>query len=141
MNQSQNSTSTTNSDPREKVKDCCRKLIAFMCTQVGVGGLIVSYALFGAVSFSSIETQEENIEFILVNNLHNETAFKLWNVLVEFNTFNQTLTKSQIDRLLIKLQHSLVQAYKRGYDGRSVHEIWSFPAALMFSLSVFTMIG
>jgi len=41
---------------REKVKDCCRKMVAFMCTQVGVGALIIGYTIIGAVGFMHIET-------------------------------------------------------------------------------------
>lgn len=53
------SSTSTGLDPRERVKDCCRKVVAFMCTQVGVGGLVVGYAIVGAFGFMSIETQEE----------------------------------------------------------------------------------
>ena len=30
---------------------------------------------------------------------------------------------------------------KQGYDGKTVREKWNFPAALLFTLSIFTMIG
>lgn len=34
-----------------------------------------------------------------------------------------------------------MDAVKKGYDGRTSKEQWNFPAALMFTLSIFTMIG
>jgi potassium channel subfamily K, invertebrate len=34
-----------------------------------------------------------------------------------------------------------VDSVKKGYDGRIPDATWSFPAALMFCLSIFTMIG
>jgi hypothetical protein len=35
--------------PRQNtLKHCCRSVATFMCTQVGVGGIIVCYALVGA---------------------------------------------------------------------------------------------
>lgn len=47
--------SDSDEDPRRKVKNCCRKALTFMCTQVGVGGLIVTYAVMGAIGFRLIE--------------------------------------------------------------------------------------
>lgn len=35
----------------------------------------------------------------------------------------------------------MVEAVKNGYDGRTTEQKWNFPAALMFTLSIFTMIG
>lgn len=139
---SRGSSSTTGSDPREKIKDCCRKLVAFMCTQVGVGGLVVAYAIVGAFGFISVEINDKlNEQNVVVRDLTENCAGRLWELTATENVFNETLWKNESDKLLLDFQKELTKAIQSGYDGRTSEEIWSFPAALMFCLSIFTMIG
>lgn len=138
---SRDSSSTRSSDPKERVKDCCRKLVAFMCTQVGVGGLVVGYTIVGAFGFMYIETMSENKEILRVQQNRNSCAEGLWRVAKEYNTFNATVFHKEANEELLKFQDTLVQSIKKGYNGVSVFSMWTFPAALMFSLSIITMIG
>lgn len=132
---------------KEKCKDFCRKTIAFMCTQVGVGGLIIAYALIGAASFRAIEMDEKVINDIThvkaVNKTRDEYADELWALAVKCNAqdANETVWQQQMNEKLEAYQNYLVKMFKKGYDGRTIEEIWSFPAALMFCLSIFSMIG
>ena len=135
------SSSTTVSDPREKVRDCCRKIVAFMCTQVGVGGLVVGYAVLGAIGFMNIEGTKESVEWYIVKELREDCAIDLWELTARENVFNATTWKNGAGVVLRRFQDGVSQAVKRGYDGRKVDDTWSFPAALMFSLSIFTMLG
>lgn len=134
------STNTSNNRGR-KVKDCCRKLVAFMCTQVGVGGLIVGYALIGATIFISIEKVQNNEKFEEVEELRRDCAKELWDITEKYNTLNLVLWENRTDEILRKFQDRYAKIAKTGFDNRTPDEIWSFPAALMFCLSVFTMIG
>lgn len=126
---------------REKIKDCCRKFVAFMCTQVGVGGLVVGYTIVGAVSFKYIETMEESFEYKTVEEARNKCAVALWSIADRENVFNETIFIRDTDIALKTFQNDMVQSIKKGYDGRNVYDIWTFAAALMFSLSIITMIG
>ncbi|CAH0754911.1 unnamed protein product [Bemisia tabaci] len=137
---SRNSVSTSASDPREKVKDCCRKLVAFMCTQVGVGGLIVGYAVVGMFGFKYIESARDRPEILRVEQLTNETASLLWDLILVVNVIDRTAWRARANETLVRFQHGIVNASKAGYDGRT-DELWSYSAALMFSCSIFTMIG
>lgn len=138
---SRDSSSTRSSDPKERVKDCCRKLVAFMCTQVGVGGLVVGYTIVGAFGFMYIETMSENKEILLVQQTRNTCVQSLWPIAEKYNILNKTQLRIEVDEELLKFQDTLVQSIKRGYNGVSVFSMWTFPAALMFSLSIITMIG
>lgn len=141
---SNGSISSLSVNRKEKCKDFCRKTIAFMCTQVGVGGLIVAYALVGAASFISIETDEKSANTTYVeevNVMRNKYANELWALAEKNNGINETVWQSQMNIKLLDYQNYLVTVIKKGYDGRTLKEIWSFPAALMFCLSVFSMIG
>lgn len=138
---SRDSSSTTESDPREKIKDCFRKFVAFMCTQVGVGGLVVCYAIVGAFGFISIETQEKNPHFAHLESLRRNCVADLWDVTANENVFNESVWLYEANLVLKKFQDGFAQTVAKGYDGRTTEEIWSFPGAMMFCLSVFTMIG
>jgi len=138
---SRSSSSTSISDPREKVKDCCRKVVAFMCTQVGVGGLVVGYALVGAVGFMYIETKTDDAQVHSIKALVRATSLDLWDLTADKNIFHEKSWRSDVDWVLKQFQNNVTIAVKSGYDGRTAAQIWSFPAALMFSLSIITMIG
>uniref|UniRef100_A0A1B0CQM4 Potassium channel domain-containing protein n=2 Tax=Lutzomyia longipalpis TaxID=7200 RepID=A0A1B0CQM4_LUTLO len=112
-----------------------------MCTQVGVGALIVGYALVGAAAFMSIETQEANPQLEQAMGLRRNCALDLWAIVEEHNLFNNSVWKHETDDVLMRFQTDFAALVKKGYDGRTPDEKWTFPAALMFCLSVFTMIG
>lgn len=138
------SLSVTELNRKEKCKNFCRKTIAFMCTQVGVGGLIIVYALAGAVSFQSIEKSVNISEYnytTKVIQMRQDYAKELWTTAKKLNMFNETEWKDEINETIKMFQDKLTDLVKKGYDKRTLDEIWSFPAALMFCLSVFSMIG
>lgn len=142
---SRDSSSASGADPRERVKDCCRKLVAFMCTQVGVGGLIVGYAIVGAFGFMMIEIQEDSPYAKLhqhVTSRRNTYALELWKRTagnLKVNVLDKRAFHNETDRILLDFQSELVAAVKKGYNGLTLEELWSFPAALMYCLSIFTM--
>ncbi|XP_048000833.1 TWiK family of potassium channels protein 7 [Leguminivora glycinivorella] len=138
---SRDSSSTTGSDAREKIKDCLRKFIAFMFTQVGVGALVVCYAMLGAASFIHIEKNSPDRQLEDVRQWRLNTTRQLWTIVQENNIFDEAAFKTGADEILRVYQNNISQAIHKGYSGHSPEDIWSFPAALMYSLSVFTMIG
>lgn len=138
---SRGSNSTNESDPREKMKDCCRKLVAFMFTQVGVGGVIVGYAICGAFAFQAIERKYDNEGIRKVEKLRFEIADRLWNATEQFNTLNTTAWVEEVNFYLAVYQANFTEHVRKGYEYRTPQEIWNFSTALMFCLSIFSMIG
>ncbi|XP_055373770.1 TWiK family of potassium channels protein 18 [Condylostylus longicornis] len=138
---SRGSSSSSASNPRKRVRECCRKFVAFMCTQVGVGALIVVYAIVGALSFRAIEMQLEDDSIREASRLRKNISLQLWDVTVKYNLFNHSDWETETDVILKIFQFNITELIKEGYSGRTPQEIWSFPAALMYCLSVFTMIG
>lgn len=138
---SQVSSSTLSRDPREKIKDCLRKFVAFMFTQVGVGALVVCYAILGAATFMHIEKDNPDQQLQDVTLLRQINAERLWNITVNVNIFDENVWEREVNEVLKIFQNNLTAAVHAGYSGLSPADIWSFPAALMYSLSVFTMIG
>lgn len=112
-----------------------------MCTQVGVGALIVLYAIFGALTFMHIEREYVDTTATLVLELRQNCSQKLWNITEEHNVVNKPQWVNETNTVLRAYQIEIAQIIKNGYVGRSPAQMWSFPAALMFCLSVITMIG
>lgn len=129
------------SNPQRKINKCCRNFVAFMCTQVGVGALIVVYAICGALSFVAIETQNQDNSMELVHNLRKNCSTELWSKTESLNLFNRSVWEMETNEILRYYQNNITSLIRKGYTGRTAQDIWSFPAALMFCLSVFTMIG
>jgi hypothetical protein len=95
----------------------------------------------GAAIFISIETQEPNPQLEYVARLRQNCALELWDVTEQLNLFNETTWQIEADAVLKRYQDDFAQLVKEGYDGRTPQEVWTYPAALMFCLAVFTMIG
>nr|XP_050853873.1 TWiK family of potassium channels protein 18-like [Vespula vulgaris] len=141
------SSTSTGPDARERIKDCCRKLVAFMCTQVGVGGLVVGYSIVGAFGFIMIEKQNSIVDPDCYRYpIQRMYADILWYRTAgdqTVNIFNRTAFFVVSNNILRELQENFTAAYlkKSCNIGMTSSEQWSFPAALMFCLSIFTMIG
>ncbi|XP_030370925.1 TWiK family of potassium channels protein 18 [Scaptodrosophila lebanonensis] len=133
--------STASNQPRRRVKRCCRNFVTFMCTQVGVGALIVFYAICGALTFMQIEREYVDTTAAHVLALRQNCSQELWYITEEHNIFNKSQWANVTNAVLQDYQMQIAAIIKNGYVGRSPEQIWSFPAALMFCLSVITMIG
>ncbi|XP_019878131.1 TWiK family of potassium channels protein 18 isoform X1 [Aethina tumida] len=129
-------------DTRERIKDCLRKFVAFMCTQVGVGAMLVCYAFIGAVSFMHIEgtAKGETDEVEVVRGLRTVALHNLFEVAYNNNILERDRFFQQSDEELRRYQGQLVEIFRHGYDLKP-EDMWTFPASLMFSLSIITMIG
>lgn len=126
----------------KKLKNCCRTFTEFMFTQVGVGALVVAYTLMGASIFQHIETQIEDVSLAKVENQLNETVNHMWVLTNRYNVLNKDLWTSDINQALHIHEEKLVYyIQKYGYDQQTNAERWTFPSALMFALSIITMIG
>lgn len=135
------SNTSADSDPREKMKDCCRKLIAFMFTQVGVGGLIVGYAICGAAIFQVIEKEYDNEALNNLTISRHDAVMKIWNATISYNTMDTEIWINDTMDALYAHQMNVTNFVRKRYDFRKAEDIWTFSTALMFCLSIFSMIG
>uniref|UniRef100_A0A336M6T8 CSON005216 protein n=1 Tax=Culicoides sonorensis TaxID=179676 RepID=A0A336M6T8_CULSO len=111
----------------ERAKDQCRKLTAFLFSNVGIILLVVLYTIAGSFMFIAIEGDEALERWQNVTRQRQGVVAKLWEITCcEINTFN----KSQFTNLLVKLywitvvskeilkyQNSIVNAAKKGWQG------------------------
>jgi hypothetical protein len=127
---------------RVRLAFTAHSIFAFFFTQVGVFALLVSYMIFGAHLFSSLES-ESQIECAVKANLTREAfARDLWNITLRTNVLFGNEWRIMTNDLLFEFQNATVENVRKGYTGNNVGvKIWTFSAALMFSLTVFTTIG
>uniref|UniRef100_A0A336K8P9 CSON005216 protein n=1 Tax=Culicoides sonorensis TaxID=179676 RepID=A0A336K8P9_CULSO len=141
----------------ERAKDQCRKLTAFLFSNVGIILLVVLYTIAGSFMFIAIEGDEALERWQNVTRQRQGVVAKLWEITCcEINTFN----KSQFTNLLVKLywitvvskeilkyQNSIVNAAKKGWQGGDtspdgdISTPWTFSGAFLYSLTVITTIG
>lgn len=144
---SRGSSSTAEIAPREKIKDFCRHVVAFMCTQIGVGALVIGYTLVGAVSFMEIEKNGKNTKPQMLDVLRANYSVLFYRKVIE--RYGVIEKEKHIfiragNVVMKSYQEEVTKLFHRdylGYEEKQMSDIWTLPAALMFSLSVITMIG
>ncbi|CAG7725674.1 unnamed protein product [Allacma fusca] len=125
---------------RAACKSFLQKTIAFLFTQVGCGALLVGYTILGAVIFIEVESPTESRRLFEVTLMKKTIVGQLWNVTQNYNVLHTERWRTEVELIVEDFQNSLVREIRLGYDGSS-DPIWTFPSALMYSLSVFTTIG
>ncbi|EFA08415.2 TWiK family of potassium channels protein 7-like Protein [Tribolium castaneum] len=125
----------------KKCKDLCRQFIAFLFSNVGIIGLVVSYTIAGAFIFRFVEKKYQMQVRLDVLRIRNETVSKFWNKTLEMNTFAEADYKKLLLEELLIYQKRMVKFIQRGYDGENYSDKWSFAGAFLYSLTVITTIG
>ena len=116
--------------------------MSLFVSQVGVGSLLVAYSLIGAFSFIAIEGEHGINTSNMTLPAHDAAVLRLWHFAGIHNINNRTGWKIDSEKTLHVFQDEIVEAIiKEGYENQTPLEIWNFPAALMYCLTVFTMIG
>ncbi|CAL8077642.1 unnamed protein product [Orchesella dallaii] len=129
------------SAPRRRFKYWLRNVITFLFSQVGVGSLLVCYTILGAMLFTSIESTVDNRRLNQVASLRSSVVSELWNVTKNYNVIYGREWKKEVDQIVRTFQSGLVHEIRLGFEGIDAKDPWTFPQALMFSLSVYTTIG
>lgn len=127
----------------DRIKNFFRAIIAFFFTQVGVFALLVSYMVFGAHLFSSLEAESQMECAKEADSSRMNFVRDLWNITMRTNVLFGQEWRLMTNHLLLEFQNDTVNNVRIcGYTGSDVDvTIWTFSAALMFSLTVFTTIG
>lgn len=91
--------------------------------------------------FISIESPVDRRRLTQVASLRSSTVIQLWNVTQNYNVLYGHQWEAEVDQIVRRYQTGLVREIRLGYEGIDARKPWTFPQALMFSLSVYTTIG
>ena len=84
----------------ERIKNFFRAIIAFFFTQVGVFALLVSYMVFGAHLFSSLEAESQMECAQEAKEMRENFAKDLWNITMRTNILFGQEWRSMTENLL-----------------------------------------
>ncbi|XP_063695667.1 potassium channel subfamily K member 17 [Culicoides brevitarsis] len=132
----------------ERAKEHCRKLTAFLFSNVGIILLVVLYTIAGSFMFIAIEGQQAIERWQNITRQRVYVASKLWEIsCCEENTFNKSRFTSLVRKEIYQYQESIVRAARKGWQGIDTgtggesNSPWSFSGAFLYSLTVITTIG
>ena len=138
--------------PKGKFKDCCKKVLKFAFSHIGLCGMVIAYSVAGGFIFQHLEKTNEKQECVKAMEkyipLQNNTMYRLWEIASTFRTDDdQTYALLEFEKQLKKYRDDVLAL---GYDGTNCTAMgeddgpgysWSFPGALLFSVTVITTIG
>ncbi|KAG8182788.1 hypothetical protein JTE90_018661 [Oedothorax gibbosus] len=131
-----------------KVAKCryyCRIFLTHLFSHVGLCGLVVGYAIVGALTFESLEAPNEISQRSTIQGFREKCLKDLWNITVTLNVLYENNWTQLIASRLKQFENEVVHAVKNeGYDGKDSVDPelqWSFSGALLYCITVITTIG
>ena len=142
-------------DPRkDKFKNCCKKVLKFSFSQLGLCAMVIAYSVAGGFIFQHLERTNEQQECVKSKEkydpLQNGTMYRLWDIASTFRAdADQGYALVEFEKQLKKFRDDVLAL---GYDGTNCSAMglpgegnpeykWSFPGALLFAVTVITTIG
>lgn len=150
--ENEESTEQKKSNGRSKtIKGCLKKTVKFTFSQFGLCALVTLYAVAGGFIFQHLEKTNEKQEcFELMLRyvpMENATVHRLWDIA---SSFQEDDVASALDAFRKQIQNFRDDVLTLDYDGSNCSAMgepegppfrWSYPGALLFSVTVFTTIG
>ncbi|GIY63299.1 uncharacterized protein CDAR_272371 [Caerostris darwini] len=128
-----------------KCRYYCRVLLTHLFSHVGLCGLVVGYAVVGALIFESLEAPHELSQRSAIQGYRERCLKDLWNITETMNVFYEKNWTFLVGMKLRQFENDIVHAVKNeGYDGKessSKDVQWSFSGALLYCITVITTIG
>ena len=131
---------------RQRVVNCCKRVVAFLFSHVGLAGMVVAYSIAGGFLFQTLEAPYERQvkqEVLDCREAKIRDIVELRRDSTGVDDGNFTVRVREVFRLF---QNCVVDAVKiDGWDGVDDTEEatmqWSFAGALLFAVTVITTIG
>ena len=141
-------------------KDCCKTFTKFIFSQIGLCGMVILYSAAGGFVFQYLEQTNEKQLCLEAENSYRPmekiVIEELWSMSKSFYTQykNEENDPDIQANALDNYRNALIQfpddVLELGYDGKNCSMMgelggpgfeWSFPGALLFSVTVITTIG
>ena len=135
-----------------KCTSCCKKTMKFLFSHIGLCGMVIAYSVAGGFMFQHLEQTNEQQECFKAQSKYlpvlNATMFALWEISTSFDgDGDMELVWREYRTQLEGFRNAVLSL---GYDGKNCSAMdeesgpgyqWSFPGALLFSVTVITTIG
>ena len=139
---------------KDKFKNCCKKVLKFSFSQLGLCAMVIAYSVAGGFIFQHLERTNEQQECVKSKErydpLQNGTMYRLWDIASTFRAdadqgyalveFEKQLKKFRDDVLALSYDGTNCSAMGLPGEGNPEYK-WSFPGALLFAVTVITTIG
>lgn len=123
-----------------------------MFSHIGLCGMVIVYAIAGGFMFQHLESANEKSECLKAEKkyrpLENNTKYNLWQIASNFKSNEEmAMALDEFGRQLVNFRDDVLQLM---YDGKNCSQMgepggpgyeWSYPGALLFSVTVITTIG
>ncbi|XP_054710727.1 TWiK family of potassium channels protein 7-like [Uloborus diversus] len=134
-----------NASKLAKCRHYFRVFITHLFSHVGLCGLVVGYAIVGALTFESLEAPNEINQRSTIQKDREKCLKDLWNITVNLNVLYEENWTILVGSRLKLFEQEVVNAVKNeGYDGKESNDDelqWSFSGALLYCITVITTIG
>ncbi|GBM18679.1 hypothetical protein AVEN_164793-1 [Araneus ventricosus] len=128
-----------------KCKYYCRVFLTHLFSHVGLCGLVVGYAIVGALTFESLEAPYEISQRSTIQGYREKCLLDVWNITETMNVLYEKNWTLLVGMRLKQFENDIVHAVKNeGYDGKessSTEVQWSFSGALLYCITVITTIA
>lgn len=132
-----------------KCGKCCyyfRQVITFLFSHIGLGTLLLGYALVGAFTFQALESKHEQQQRIEMLNIREQTILNISKMTNESLILRFDFWTDEAENILKNFEKEFLNAVKnKGYDGSEelskTSLQWSFSGSLLYSIIVITTIG
>ena len=132
---------------QKRVISCCKKLIAFLFSHIGLCSLVVAYCIAGGFIFKQLEGTQELAKKKEMQKVRTNYTNQIYSLAFE-NKFTKRSAKEfrkQVESILMNYSLKIYRETKEaGWDGKdstSEPEQWSFPSSLLYAITVMTTIG
>ena len=137
---------------RQVIANCCKKSMKVIFSHVGLSGMVIVYSIIGGFIFQHLERTNEKQECVNSQNkyepMENVTKYNLWEISANYrNDEDMEMALEEFQKQLVKFRDDVLAL---GYDGTNCALMgepggpaykWSYPGALLFSVTVITTIG
>ncbi|GFX52462.1 uncharacterized protein TNCV_4324791 [Trichonephila clavipes] len=135
---------TRNMSKLAKCRYYCRIFLTHLFSHVGLCGLVVGYAIVGALTFESLEAPNEINQRSTIQGYREQCLKDLWNITDTLNVLYEKNWTILVGMRLKQFENEVVHAVKNeGYDGKESSDTelqWSFSGALLYCITVITTI-
>ncbi|UXI14176.1 hypothetical protein NH340_JMT00119 [Sarcoptes scabiei] len=124
----------------------CRLFMTFIFSHIGLGTMLLGYALIGAFTFQALESEHEQRQRKKMLETRDLLIYELSKMTNRSLVLKQDRWTREAAMILKNFELKFLHAVKyEGYDGNEdtdrINSQWSFSGALLYSITVITTIG